>query len=113
MTKCDRLGLSNNNIEDQHETTAAVLPVFSSFFPPRSICAAVIHQSVALRSLPPVLLLMMIVVAGPHNLRSFPVANSTQNYFLIARMLSFFVTFATKYRLFAKKNETMFDLGNG
>ena len=32
----------------------------------------------------------------PHNLRSFLAANSTQNYFLIARMLIFFVTFATK-----------------
>ena len=29
-------------------------------------------------------------------LRSFLVANSTQNYFLIAHVLSFFVTFATK-----------------
>ena len=27
---------------------------------------------------------------GPHNLRSFLPANSTQNYFLIVRMLSFF-----------------------
>ena len=32
----------------------------------------------------------------PHNLRSFLTANSTQNYFFIARMLSFFVTFAKK-----------------
>ena len=31
---------------------------------------------------------------GPHNLRRFLAANSTQKYFLIARM--FFVTFATK-----------------
>ena len=31
----------------------------------------------------------MYRVAGRHNLRSFLAANSTQNYFLIARMLSF------------------------
>ena len=33
---------------------------------------------------------------GRHNLQSFLTANSTQNYFIIARILSFFVTFATK-----------------
>ena len=39
--KCGRLGLSNNNIKDQHETTAAVLPVFSSFFPsPFHLCCS-------------------------------------------------------------------------
>ena len=33
---------------------------------------------------------------GPHNLRSFLAAIPTLNYYLIARMISFFVTFATK-----------------
>ena len=33
---------------------------------------------------------------GPHNLGSFLAVNSTQNYFITARMISFFVTFATK-----------------
>ena len=39
---------------------------------------------------------MLFSLAGRHNLRSFLAANLTQNYFLIARMLRFFVTFATK-----------------
>ena len=34
--------------------------------------------------------------SGRHNLRSFLAANSTQNYFLIARTVKFFATFATK-----------------
>ena len=44
-------------------------------------------------------------VAGRHNLQSFLAANLTQNYFLIARMISFFVTFATKvpYLTFCNK----------
>ena len=40
--------------------------------------------------------LMDYLKAGPHNLRSFFAAHLTQIYFLIARMLSFCVTFATK-----------------
>ena len=39
---------------------------------------------------------MNSLLAGPHNLQSFLTANSTHNYFFIARMISFFVTFGTK-----------------
>ena len=34
--------------------------------------------------------------SGPHNLRSFLIANSTQNYFLIAHVITFLATFVTK-----------------
>ena len=48
---------------------------------------------------------------GRHNLRSFLAVNSTQNYFLVARMLSFFVTFTTKvpYLTFFKRDTTKCD----
>ena len=46
-------------------------------------------------------------------MRSFLAANLTQNYFLIARMLRIFVTFATKVAYFENENVTNFDVGNG
>ena len=37
----------------------------------------------------PNILSIVCIYTGSHNLRSFLAANSTQNYFLVARMLSF------------------------
>ena len=54
-------------------------------------------------------------IPGRHNLQSFLEANSTQNYFLIACMLSFFVTICYKSAVFniLQQNVTHFDVGNG
>ena len=51
-------------------------------------------SNVSTAVLPPSLMVLK-VLSGPHNLRSFLAANSTQNYFLIARMLSFLWQFVT------------------
>ena len=53
--------------------------------------------------------------AGRHNLRSFLAANLTQNYFLIAHMLSFFCDIRDKSAVFniLRQNVTIFDIGNG
>ena len=52
--------------------------------------------------------------SGPHNLRRFLAANSTQNYFLIARML-IFCDIRDKSDVFniLWQKETFFDKGNG
>ena len=52
--------------------------------------------------------------AGRHNLRSFLAENSTQNYFLIARMFSF-CDIRDKNAVFniLRQNVTNFDIGNG
>ena len=51
---------------------------------------------------------------GRHNLWSFLAANTTQNYFLIARMLSF-CDIRDKRAIFnmLRQNMTIFDIGNG
>ena len=55
-----------------------------------------------------------IIMAGRHNLRSFLAENSTQNYFLIARMFSF-CDIRDKNAVFniLRQNVTNFDIGNG
>ena len=52
--------------------------------------------------------------SGRHNLRSFLAENSTQNYFLIARMFSF-CDIRDKNAVFniLRQNVTNFDIGNG
>ena len=49
------------------------------------------------------------------NCQEHPEANSTQNYFLIAPMLSFFCDSSDKSAVFniLRQNETIFDIGNG
>ena len=49
-----------------------------------------------------------------HNLRSFFAASSAQNYFPIARMLSFFCDIRDKSAIFniLRQNMTIFDIGN-
>ena len=56
----------------------------------------------------------MILRDRPHNLWSFLAVNSTQNYFLMARML-IFCDIRDKSAVFniLRQNETIFDLGNG
>ena len=52
-------------------------------------------------------------VPGPHNLRTFLAANSTQNYFLIAdTYVKFFVTFAMK-QFFASTGRRGWPYSNG
>ena len=52
--------------------------------------------------------------SGRHNLRSFPAANSTQNYFLIAHMLSFCdISNKSAVSNILQQNVTNFDVGNG
>ena len=52
--------------------------------------------------------------AGPHNMQSFLAANSTQNYFFIARMIIFY-DIRDKSDVFdiLRQNETIFDTENG
>ena len=49
-------------------------------------------------------------MAGPHNLRGF-IANSTQHYFLIVRILSFFCEIRDKSAIFniLRQNVTVLD----
>ena len=56
----------------------------------------------------------MCLYTGRHNLWSFPAANSTQNYFLIARKL-IFCDICDKSAVFntLRQNVTNFDIGNG
>ena len=60
------------------------------------------------------IVIMMMMVTGRHNLRSFLAENSTQNYFLIARMFSF-CDIRDKNAVFniLRQNVTNFDIGNG
>ena len=68
----------------------------------------------------PLSLMVLKVLSGPHNLRSFLAANSTQNHFLIAHMLSFLWHlrhFATKwdnfwYRKWIERKEIKGKWGN-
>ena len=62
----------------------------------------------------PPLCRMMFLLTGRHNLRSFLAAISTQNYFLIARML-YFCDIRDKIAVFniLQQNVTNFDVGNG
>ena len=53
-------------------------------------------------------------ITGPHNLRSFLAANSTQNFFLIARRFSFLWHSQQKCWInILGQNDTIFDIGNG
>ena len=58
--------------------------------------------------------LLFVCRPGRHNLRSFLAENSTQNYFLIARMFSF-CDIRDKNAVFniLRQNVTNFDIGNG
>ena len=53
---------------------------------------------------------LSVLAPGRHNLQSFLAANSTQNYFLIARMLSF-CDIRDKSAVFniLRQNETIFE----
>ena len=58
---------------------------------------------------------MFCSLAGPYNLQGFLASNSTQKYFLIAHMISFFCDFGDKRAVFniSRQNVTIFDIGNG
>ena len=58
--------------------------------------------------------IMSWYITGPHNLRSFLAANSTQNFFLIARRFSFLWHSQQKCWInILGQNDTIFDIGNG
>ena len=58
--------------------------------------------------------IMSWYITGPHNLRSFLAANSTQNFFLIAHRFSFLWHSQQKCWInILGQNDTIFDIGNG